>query len=708
MWEDRNDQWTQYQVRVLPAYWNISDKPFWNDIFEPNSESYTSCFLCTDSSSPYYRITHAYNESYSDIDWFRFFAVEGTNYELTLTDELGGDFYFNLYDSDFNAISTNHSTALTWTCPSTGIYHVRIWERDTNQKGRYYFNISNVSGNHLGLDSDADGMKDCWEIYYFGNGNIYRDGTGDWDGDQLTDKEEHDNGTNPKKIDTDNDGMPDGWEVHNGLNPLIDDTQEDPDNDKLTNIEEYNNQTLPQDPDTDQDGMPDGWEVHNQLNPLINDSAQDYDSDGLTNVQEYINNTNPHDGDTDDDFMPDGWEVTYSLNPLEDDAFSDKDNDGFCNWREYVGNSLPNDKNSIPPRLSLYVDLNSASEIENGTTSHPFKSIQKGVDFAGPGDDVLVSSARYLENITISKSIALVGETPENTFIDGEQADKPSVTVNGTTGARIGGFHITHGTCGVRIISADVEVFHNIVSNTVSGSGIEATADSAVTIANNIFYENSGHGIQLLSASSADVVNNTIVFNNQSGISIETNGNATIKNNILLGNQRYGISCTGSGTSEIAYNVLWYNYLGNYNNCDSSHDDIISEPRFVDPANHDYHLLSGSPCIDSGDSSNTPELDFDGNCRYDDPETEPNIGVGSISYMDIGAYEYFPVCYGDFAEDLDVDGADLAIFSEDFGRTDCGSYPPCEGDLDRDGDVDLNDLKAFVNSFGRTRCPSCR
>ena len=376
MWEDRNDQWTQYQVRVLPAYWNISNKPHWDDVYEPNSESYTSCFICTQKNSPYYEIAHVYNESYADLDWFRFFAVEGATYELSLTDELGGDFYFNLYDSNFNSISINQSTTLTWTCPATGIYHVKIWERDTNQKGRYYFKISSDSQNEVGVDSDADGMKDCWEIYYFGKGNIYRDGTGDWDNDQLTDKEEHDNSTNPKKIDTDNDKMPDGWEVHNNLNPLIDDTQEDPDDDKLSNIEEYNNQTLPQDSDTDGDKMPEGWEVHNKLNPLADDSSHDYDDDGLTNLQEFNNNTNPHNPDTDNDFMPDGWEVTHNLNPLVNDGFSDKDNDGFCNWREYVGGSSPDNCKDLPNKMTIYVDLNNSSGIEDGTLAHPFRSIR--------------------------------------------------------------------------------------------------------------------------------------------------------------------------------------------------------------------------------------------------------------------------------------------------------------------------------------------
>ena len=62
-------------------------------------------------------------------------------------------------------------------------------------------------------------------------------------------------------------------------------------------------------------------------------------------------------------------------------------------------------------------------------------------------------------------------------------------------------------------------------------------------------------------------------------------------------------------------------------------------------------------------------------------------------------------CEGDFDDDGDVDGSDLAIFAADFGRTNCGSAPPCEGDFDGDNDVDGSDLAVFAADFGKTDCP---
>ena len=60
------------------------------------------------------------------------------------------------------------------------------------------------------------------------------------------------------------------------------------------------------------------------------------------------------------------------------------------------------------------------------------------------------------------------------------------------------------------------------------------------------------------------------------------------------------------------------------------------------------------------------------------------------------------ICLGDFDTDGAVDGSDMAVFSADFGRTDCNG--DCKGDFDSDGDVDGSDLAIFSADFGRTNC----
>jgi len=45
------------------------------------------------------------------------------------------------------------------------------------------------------VDSDGDRMPDWWEMFYFGT--LARDGTGDFDGDGMTDLQEYIAGTDP-------------------------------------------------------------------------------------------------------------------------------------------------------------------------------------------------------------------------------------------------------------------------------------------------------------------------------------------------------------------------------------------------------------------------------------------------------------------------------------------------------------------------------
>jgi len=81
----------------------------------------------------------------------------------------------------------------------------------------------------------------------------------------------------------------------------------DLDNDGVTSADEIIRGTDPDDPDTDADGMPDGWELDNGLDPLTDDSANDPDGDGRTNAEEHIDGTDP--------FVIDGAPADYASGP---------------------------------------------------------------------------------------------------------------------------------------------------------------------------------------------------------------------------------------------------------------------------------------------------------------------------------------------------------------------------------------------------------
>ena len=70
--------------------------------------------------------------------------------------------------------------------------------------------------------------------------------------------------------------------------------------------------------------------------------------------------------------------------------------------------------------------------------------------------------------------------------------------------------------------------------------------------------------------------------------------------------------------------------------------NIYGQPRFVAPDQGNFHLQTGSPCIDAGDNSALPAwvtTDLDGDLRYTDDPSTVDKGKGTAPIVDMGAYE---------------------------------------------------------------------
>ena len=143
----------------------------------------------------------------------------------------------------------------------------------------------------LALDADDDDMADDWEIDHFDD--LSHDGNADLDNDDLADRNEFQNSTDPNDADSDDDGIFDGDEVKIYF-------------------------TDPSKLDTDGDGIQDGTEIgltladigadtdtvifHPDLDPLAttNPLRQDTDGDGLMDGEEDLNkNGRTDNGETD-------------------------------------------------------------------------------------------------------------------------------------------------------------------------------------------------------------------------------------------------------------------------------------------------------------------------------------------------------------------------------------------------------------------------
>jgi hypothetical protein len=161
---------------------------------------------------------------------------------------------------------------------------------------------------------------------------------------------------------------------------------------------------------------------------------------------------------------------------------------------------------------------------------------------------------------------------------------------------------------------------HNVIRNNkvhdnaragARGVGIGVYVGAANLVYNNLIWGNV-MGISVDYGASDTGIYNNVVYGNagDAGIHLGSNSaHALIINNIVYKNTNGGIKDYGTNT------VLASNLVG-------------IDPRFVDEANYNFHLLAGSPAINAGTAIAEVTTDFDGVLR-------PRSGA-----YDIGAFEY--------------------------------------------------------------------
>lgn len=249
----------------------------------------------------------------------------------------------------------------------------------------------------------------------------------------------------------------------------------------------------------------------------------------------------------------------------------------------------------------VYVDKNHTGP-EFGTRTHPFKTIQAGINFALHGDTVVVAAGLYQEYLKMRDSIHLMGSGPGVTSVKGEGTSPtgydPTVNFFRVKDCSIRGFTIFSAPhlLGANIIcdSSRVSVYQNrIVSispyslfkmiEVRSGSDLqlydnfiygENVVDrfirvkrSKVKITRNAFGKILDRGgISLEEKSRAVIGNNKIMFDGVVSGGIDVNGctNVLIHNNLLLGGNTLStaIVVRTSDSIEIVNNTSDTRYRG--------------------------------------------------------------------------------------------------------------------------------------------------
>jgi len=202
------------------------------------------------------------------------------------------------------------------------------------------------------------------------------------------------------------------------------------------------------------------------------------------------------------------------------------------------------------------------------------------------------------------------------------QQNSYGVFCNTSGTATIENCTISYVNYGVKCYCSDALVRNNVIFCVSQGIQIYWAGP---TVKNNLIWSCSYYGINSYNGGDAVIRNNTIAHNSYAKGIYHYYGTApTISNCILWDNNDdlYGCSATYSCIED----------------GDSGTGNISSDPDFVNPQNHDFHLDSDSPCIDTGNSNGTytGEVDIDGDNRVIDIGGK---GDGTVD-VDMGADEY--------------------------------------------------------------------
>jgi nitrous oxidase accessory protein NosD len=324
-------------------------------------------------------------------------------------------------------------------------------------------------------------------------------------------------------------------------------------------------------------------------------------------------------------------------------------------WIRVIGLRLTNARPDINSN-GIFVNKSHDIVIQANRTSNTRSSgigVWRSDHVTIRGNDVTrACSGGYQESISVAMTNDFLVES--NT-VHGITADKEGITIKQGSDHGIVRGDLVQDVSRVGIYvdaedrpTTDVLVEQNVVRDT--GYGIQTCTEaggplSNVRIENNLSYDNVFWGINVSNCGLANVahpqdniviVNNTVWHNGDSwgggiGMGDTDATHIVIRNNIVSDNLSWQISVdrtTPAGTVTVDHNLV-DGYRGDTEDSEIKGDAVVEgNPRFVDAARGNFHLLAGSPAIDAGSPVGAPGTDFSGTAR-------PH-GEG----IDIGAFEY--------------------------------------------------------------------
>jgi len=257
----------------------------------------------------------------------------------------------------------------------------------------------------------------------------------------------------------------------------------------------------------------------------------------------------------------------------------------------------------------IYFTLASLPRIENCTiTENTALGVGGGIYCTSP------SCRPDIKNCTISHNSAFT--SGGGVYCEGSSPILTDCIIRGNSASNNGG--------GVRCYSSSSPVLSNCTISrnlATNGGGVACSTGSSTTLTNCIISRNRssspGGGVYCSDNSSWSLTN------------------CTISNNVA--SDGGGIYSEKSRPKQLKNCILWKDWPGEISGDAPAvtYSDIGNQdPLFVNSDADDYHLTSGSPCIDAGDPNSSLPGDIDGAPRPQDGNKD------GISRGDMGAYEY--------------------------------------------------------------------
>jgi len=237
---------------------------------------------------------------------------------------------------------------------------------------------------------------------------------------------------------------------------------------------------------------------------------------------------------------------------------------------------------------TYYISNSGNDQTGDGSTAHPFATIQHGANLTVPGDTVDVEAGQYVgfilgwdfpqggaagAPITFKGEAGAIISSRDNKTPDGIDLEPGDSYVN-IYGFTVNNADGTMSRAGIRVTGSD---YVNVVGNTctaIGGWGIFTSHSNYTLIQNNIASNSvNQHGIYVSNSADHPTVIDNVVFGN-ANCGIHLNGdlsqgdnglitNALVANNIIYGNGATGgsaINCDGVVNSVIENNLLYNNH----------------------------------------------------------------------------------------------------------------------------------------------------